>query len=641
MLSVLVNRLRDKETTNHSLKGSAIDREKIGGNKNMMSLHDLNESSRFVLDYDPDGDPDDDASASSQRLTHIAEGESILSTDSTAAPTSSMDSNVLADDVRSTPRINSKECSSVVGGGGHWHVPNEHVGQVAPPTANGTLQSSLGSDSGAVTSKCRKLVKVKLWDAGKGSSQPSVVTVALDLSAKQGLGEMHHLMLGLGQNMTFQNEEKNTRRSSEGELKTIAMAWQPPKRLEAETWQPPLIPSDEDRERSVAARANGHRDEPQSIVESGTSIPPKSDTSIPRSIRATIHADVEVSEVGPLVFKSPETTRAPVKGLEPFIIPSIVSCKVMKRTPSEKVGLSFRKTNDTIVIDKITPGSAFAGTAIRPGYECLSINCHRLRSARRAAEIIRDSKTSLILVASNAPRPPGTMYTMISLKKYSASKGYAASMMDLKNPASSELVHSASMISLNNTSSRDSAAGMYFKKEHGLVKIRKVDSDSPIESTSMQAGDFILAINGSAIGSVFKAVNVLSDSRDDNMVPILYFSMRKLRVSLVEKVTGDLWKKEWSSDCDECVVLQPQSGSSNGSSIPMTLRFKEDGSCQLLDPLRSFRDKSQENHVPIVPSDHPLNLVVETLNDGIMCVVSALRKGVELSSKQRSSKKEI
>ena len=157
----------------------------------------------------------------------------------------------------------------------------------------------------------------------------------------------------------------------------------------------------------------------------------------------------------------------------------------------------------------------------------------------------------------------------------------------------------------------------------------------------MQTGDFILAINGSVIGSMSKAVDVLSDSRDDNMVPILYFSMRKLRVSLVEKVTGDLWKKEWSSDCDECVVLQPQSGSSNGSSIPMTLRFNEDGSCQLLDPLRSFREKSQENHAPIVPSDHPLNLVVETLKYEIMCVVSALRKGVELSTKRRSSTKEI
>ena len=111
-------------------------------------------------------------------------------------------------------------------------------------------------------------------------------------------------------------------------------------------------------------------------------------------------------------------------------------------------------------------------------------------------------------------------------------------------------------------------------------------------------------------------------------------------MNLVDKVTGDLWKKEWSSDYDECVVLQPQNGSSNGSSIPMTLRFKEDGSCQLLDPLRSFREKSEENHAPIVPSDHPLNLVVETLNNGIMCVVSALREGVELATKRRLSTKE-
>ena len=47
--------------------------------------------------------------------------------------------------------------------------------------------------------------------------------------------------------------------------------------------------------------------------------------------------------------------------------------------------------------------------------------------------------------------------------------------------------------------------------------------------------------------------------------------------------------------------------------------------CELLDPLRGFRNKSSE-----VPPDHPLKSVVETLNHGIMCVLSAIREGVEL-----------
>lgn len=185
--------------------------------------------------------------------------------------------------------------------------------------------------------------------------------------------------------------------------------------------------------------------------------------------------------------------------------------------------------------------------------------------------------------------------------------------------------------------------GMYFAmSKHGLIQLVKVDPDSPISSTSMKVGDFILAINGSVIGSISKAVQVLSsESNDtDTMVPILYFNMRQLRVSLVDKVIGDLWKKEWSDGYDECVVLQPGSGTSSNN--PLTLRFKEGGMCELLDPLRAFRDKPPssssvlaENNVGkccVVPPDHPLNSVVETLNHGIMCVLSAIQQGVQLAT---------
>lgn len=174
----------------------------------------------------------------------------------------------------------------------------------------------------------------------------------------------------------------------------------------------------------------------------------------------------------------------------------------------------------------------------------------------------------------------------------------------------------------------NTAAGMHFKMKHGLVQLVRVDNDSPIGATSMKVGDFVLAISGSVIGSIPKAVEVLTDSTED-MTPILYFNMRQLRVSLVDKVIGDLWKKEWSDGYDECVVLQPGSGSSN----PLTLRFKEEGMCELLDPLRAFRDKSSmENGSSSVPPVHPLNSVVATLNHGILCVLSAIKEGVELAT---------
>jgi len=350
-----------------------------------------------------------------------------------------------------------------------------------------------------------------------------------------------------------------------------------------------------------------NRPQPTAVERQSTAPPIEtrsSEASIPTTIEnrslATSNPKTETS------VEESESVPTRVKGLEPFTIPSIFSSTVIKRTPNEKVGLAFRKLTGTVVIEKIVPGSPFDGTALRPGFECLSINGHRLRSARRAAEIVRESGSSLVLVASNAPRPPGTMYTMISLKDHHHSS--RASSMIL---------------------GRDSVVGMYFEMKHGLVQMVKMDRDSPIGSTSMKVGDFVLALNGTVVGSISKAVEVLSESNDNDMVPILYFNMRQLRVSLVDKVIGDSWKKEWSDGYDECVVLQPTGN--DGSSNPLTLRFKEEGMCELLDPLNTFSDNNTSTS-SVVPANHPLNSVVETLNHGIICVLSAIREGVELTT---------
>ena len=78
-----------------------------------------------------------------------------------------------------------------------------------------------------------------------------------------------------------------------------------------------------------------------------------------------------------------------LKDIDPFIIPSVVSATVTKSSPDQKVGLAFRKANSTIVVEKILPGSVFDGSDVAAGQECLCINSHRIRSARRAAEIVR------------------------------------------------------------------------------------------------------------------------------------------------------------------------------------------------------------------------------------------------------------
>lgn len=85
-----------------------------------------------------------------------------------------------------------------------------------------------------------------------------------------------------------------------------------------------------------------------------------------------------------------KTDEAPkTKGLEPFVIPSIISVTYVKTLAHQKVGLAFRKTKNVVIIDNVAPGSAFDGSALRAGQELLCINRYRIRSARRAAEIVR------------------------------------------------------------------------------------------------------------------------------------------------------------------------------------------------------------------------------------------------------------
>ncbi|KAL7465460.1 hypothetical protein ACHAXS_005775 [Conticribra weissflogii] len=300
----------------------------------------------------------------------------------------------------------------------------------------------------------------------------------------------------------------------------------------------------------------------------------------------------------------------PPKPLDPFTIPTILSTTIIKQTPNQKVGLAFRKsTAGNVVIEKIMPGSVFDGTAMKAGHECLIINGHRVRSARKAAEIVRESEKKLTLVVSSAVRPPGTMYTIISIGgggTRSAEKGKRGHDDRGDHPTAC-------------------AAGMHFKMKQGLVQLVKIDPGSPLAGASMKVGDFVLAVNGSAVATISDAIRLLSKSenQEEDLIPILYFNMRQLRVSLVDKVIGDLWKKDWSEAYDECVVLEP-----GASSKPLTFKFNEEGRCELLDPLRAFRVSGE----PLIPLDHPLNSVMDTLNHGIICVLAAIRQGLELAT---------
>ena len=306
-------------------------------------------------------------------------------------------------------------------------------------------------------------------------------------------------------------------------------------------------------------------------------------------------SSIELQSVAPSV----ESLPTPEKGLQPFTIPSLITSTATKSDPNQKVGLAFRKTGgaNTVIIDKITPTSPFQGSDLREGHEILCINGQRVRTARSAAEVVRESRNSLTLVVSNAIRPPGAMYTMVSIVDH---RHQDASSLDKKD---------------------NYVAGMYFKMKNGLVQLMKVDEDSPVVATSMKVGDFILAVNGKVVGSVSKVVDAFVDSAREEFIPVLYFNMRSLRATLVDTNIGDRWEKEWSDNYDECTILSP------GSPGPLILRFKEDGRCDLVDPSQKSNGKTL-----VVSPDHPLQPVVEAINYGIICLLSAIREGVKISS---------
>ncbi len=297
---------------------------------------------------------------------------------------------------------------------------------------------------------------------------------------------------------------------------------------------------------------------------------------------------------------SVESLPIPEKGLQPFTIPSLITSTVTKSDPNQKVGLAFRKSGgaNTVIIDKIGPASPFQGSDLRSGHEILGINGQRVRTARRAAELVRESRDSLTLVVSNAIRPPGTMYTMVS-------------------PAD----HDISLSGKKN----NHVAGMYFKMKNGLVQLMKSDEDSPVAKTSMKVGDFILAVNGKVTGSISKVIDVFVDCAREESIPVLYFNMRNLRATLVDTNIADRWEKEWSDYFDECTIRSPESPD------PLTLRFKEDGRCELVDPSQKTNGKA------MVSADHPMQSAVEAINYGIICLLSAVREGVKIASNGRNA----
>jgi hypothetical protein len=190
----------------------------------------------------------------------------------------------------------------------------------------------------------RKVIKIKVWDEHDPDSQPSIIAVEVNLSAqRQDLmhpqDSLASASFGLGEVIHIRQYDTGTPGHS---LPIVELS------------QSPRVTD--------------------SINSMHTTQPAQNEPAPPLPSDDT---EAHNSDTGK------------ARGLEPFVIPSVVCATIVKSTPDQKVGLAFRKAKGVIVLEKISTGSPFDGSGLRPGQECLRINGHRVRSARRAAEIVR------------------------------------------------------------------------------------------------------------------------------------------------------------------------------------------------------------------------------------------------------------
>lgn len=282
----------------------------------------------------------------------------------------------------------------------------------------------------------------------------------------------------------------------------------------------------------------------------------------------------------------------------------------------------------------------------------LTINGHRVRGARRAAEVVREAQTKLTVVASDASRPPGAVYAAIAVPGEKEPYGARALQRQRKYEREENRQRGGRKVR-----AATSAMGMTFGMKHGLVRIVDVEALSPaVEvASSMRAGDCVLAINGVAVGNVSRAIKTIdgaieaaaSEARrqrrsgeDDNgngaggdtnqgtitaaVLPFLFYNMRQLRVSLVDKIiSDDSWRKDWDSDKRKCALWAK---GKDEDAPELALRFDDDDVCQLT----AARSGDEVR-------DHPLHSVVKTLNLGTITVLNAIREGVEMAASSSSS----
>jgi len=316
---------------------------------------------------------------------------------------------------------------------------------------------------------------------------------------------------------------------------------------------------------------------------------------------------------------------------EEQVIPSVISATVVKT--KDPLGIIISSSDRcTAVVSSISALSPFHinnyshhTQPIRTGDEILMINGHRVKDARRAADMIRATEEGALNIMASTVygagssdktvrrRMDGTAYHMIRLSSFVESEGMTSSTsfkgieLEVKNESTS------------------------------LVTIKHIQPSSVFAKSGLKSGDIVLTVDGIPVRNVSEAIFALKNHNADDVhrvVILLVYSLWEMRSRVIrDELTMSSWSVSLSCDDDEadgiaikkeCITLTM---SENTSKAVFELIFDHEGTCscsQLLAPLNACpqpelddeeRNSSNESRIGLDFLFRHVKQVVDAIND--------------------------
>lgn len=202
-------------------------------------------------------------------------------------------------------------------------------------------------------------------------------------------------------------------------------------------------------------------------------------------------------------------------------IPTIVHVTVHKETAETRLGISFERTEGgRLLITSVAQYGPFQGTALKPGYQILSIN-NDISLTRDPSAFFSSLVGEVSMLACSDVLPPCTK-------------------LALSAPA---------------VTGRD--AGIRLSSMRGnLMRVDYIKASSPFANTNLRVGDVVLSVNNMIVGqNVRDAMLMLRYPNHDGFVTVFFLSRKEFREMVINSLGEQLKVCKWNDD-DTCTLQE-------------------------------------------------------------------------------------